>query len=68
MIELYRNLWVEKMPAYQALHQAQRTMRSGWDPVKKQLVRPGKDQTPVKRESALSPWYWGGFVVSGSWK
>jgi CHAT domain-containing protein len=68
MIEIYRRHWLDKLPIYRALHESQKVMRDRWDPEKIALSRPEPGMPPRNRHKAISPYYWAGVIVSGSWK
>ena len=64
VVEFYENLWKNKLPALEALRQAQLHMlREG--------ARRGlpleKDQ-PATGDGRLPPYYWAAFVLSGDWR
>jgi CHAT domain-containing protein/tetratricopeptide (TPR) repeat protein len=68
MTDMYRRHWVDKMPAYRALQESQKALRDHWNPEKVELSKPEPGKPPRNRDKAISPYYWAGVIVSGSWK
>ena len=71
IVEFYRNLVERKLGKLEALRQAQLAMLRQYDPRSHQL-RP-RGAVPVEEDasrdhSALSPYYWAPFVLSGDWR
>ena len=64
MIRFYENRWDRKMPALEALVEAQRWMLA--EGVKRGLVR--EDSPKTDAHPRTPPYYWAAFVLSGDWR
>jgi len=64
MERFYENLWEKKLPKLEALRLAQLWMLNEC-PERGVTIEP---ETPATRKPRRSPYYWGGFVLSGDWR
>ena len=64
MVRFYENRWEKKLPALEALMEAQRWMLA--EGIKRGMVR-----EPVAETAAMPrtpPYYWAAFILSGDWR
>jgi CHAT domain-containing protein len=65
MVRFYENRWEKKLPALEALTEAQRWLLT--EGVKRGMVRL-RDKDEAKGAARTPPYFWAAFVLSGDWR